>query len=327
MPRTLPAPGTTAGTGPLEELLQRSATVLKTHFDRTFPGAMVASLSVPWGDASESRAGYHLVWSRDLVESAGALIALGAVEEARQVLVYLMSTQQADGHWLQNQWLGGKPFWQGIQLDETGFPVLLAGLLADQKALGSVSVDDMIRRALTFIAHQGPVTGQDRWEEDAGLNTFTLAVAISGVLGMLLVDHGPWNKPKVQTAEVHNYGRDGLMAGRGNGGRSKNYEPNSFHGPVETGQPYAAGLEVQGESGTYDWDTRKTDDFTQAGDLYRLQPADARTRLVENIAGGLGAVSPGEVGDGIVERSIGHFRAADPEFGERVAQGVKERRG
>jgi catalase len=117
------------------------------------------------------------------------------------------------------------------------------------------------------------------------------------------------------------------MAGHGNGGRAKNYEPNSFGGPVETGQPYAAGLSADGVSGTYEWDTRDTDDFTQAGDLYRLQPADAQQRLVDNIAGGLGAVSPGEVGDGIVERSIAHFRAADPEFGERVAQGVKERRG
>jgi hypothetical protein len=30
-----------------------------------------------------------------------------------------------------------------------------------------------------------------------------MAVAVLGVLGMLLVDHGPWNKPHLQTAEVH----------------------------------------------------------------------------------------------------------------------------
>ena len=73
--------------------------------------------------------------------------------------------------------------------------------------------------------------------------------------------------------------------------------------------------------------TRPTDEFAQAGDLYRLQPPDAQQRLVDNIAAGLGSVSSGAIGDGIVERSIAHFRAADPEFGERVAQGVKERRG
>ena len=83
---------------------------------------------------------------------------------------------------------------------------------------------------------------------------------------------------------------------------------------------------MTGATGTYEWDSRDTDDFSQAGDLYRLQSDDAQARLVDNIAGGLGAVSAGPVGDAIVERSIGHFRAADPEFGERVARGAKERR-
>jgi catalase len=135
----------------------------------------------------------------------------------------------------------------------------------------------------------------------------------------------PVNAPHATAA--HNYGRDGLMAGQGNGGRSKNYEPNSFHGPVESGQPYAAPLAVHGSTGPFEWDRRETDDFSQAGDLYRLQAPEARSRLVENIAGGLAAVSAGPIGDGIIERSIAHFRAADPDFGERVAQGVKERRG
>ncbi len=165
-----------------QTLYIRSATVLKVHEDRTFPGALVASLSVPWGEASDSRGGYHLVWSRDLVESAGALLAMGAPAEARQVLTYLISTQQADGHWLQNQWLGGKPFWQGVQLDETGFPVLLAAALQAEGALDAIAVTDMLRRALGFIVREGPVTGQDRWEEDGGVNPFTLAVAIAALV-------------------------------------------------------------------------------------------------------------------------------------------------
>ncbi|MFA6180647.1 glycoside hydrolase family 15 protein [Acidithiobacillus sp.] len=163
-------------------LYARSTNILKVHEDRTFPGAMVASLSVPWGESSDSRGGYHLVWSRDLVESAGALLTLGATTEARHVLTYLISTQQADGHWLQNQWLGGKPFWQGVQLDETGFPVLLASALREAQMLGNVAVTDMITRALHFIVHEGPVTGQDRWEEDGGVNLFTLAVAIAALV-------------------------------------------------------------------------------------------------------------------------------------------------
>jgi catalase len=135
----------------------------------------------------------------------------------------------------------------------------------------------------------------------------------------------PVNAP--HAAEVDNYGRDGLMAGRGNGGRVKNYEPNSFGGPVETGRGYAAPLAADGPSGPYPWDDRATDDFSQAGDLYRLQPPAAQQRLVDNLAVGISGVSPGPIGDGIVERSIAHFGAADGELGDRVAQGVKERRG
>ncbi len=163
-------------------LLKRSAAVIKSHEDSTFPGAFVASLSVPWGESSLSRGGYHLVWSRDLVETAGALVAMGCLAEARRILVYLIATQQANGHWLQNQWLGGKPFWQGVQLDETAFPVLLASALAECDALDELNVTDTVRRALAFIALEGPVTSQDRWEEDAGINTFTVTVAIAALV-------------------------------------------------------------------------------------------------------------------------------------------------
>ncbi|MBI3430980.1 MAG: glycosyl hydrolase [Hydrogenophilales bacterium] len=184
-----PPPALAALPDTARQLLQRSASVLKMHQDRTYPGAAVASLSVPWGEASSSRGGYHLVWSRDLVETAGALLAMDQFDDAQAVLCYLIATQQADGHWLQNQWLGGKPFWQGIQLDETAFPVLLAAALHARGALAQVPVRDMVHRALDFILRQGPATGQDRWEEDAGLNTFTLAVAIAALVeGAALLD-------------------------------------------------------------------------------------------------------------------------------------------
>jgi glucoamylase len=158
-----------------------SAMVLKCHRDKTFSGAMVASLSIPWGNSGEERGGYHLVWPRDLVESATALLALGGEAEARNCLRYLLASQHADGHWQQNQWLGGKPYWTGIQLDESAFPVLLAAALDERGALDGVPVRDMIRRALGFLAREGPASAQDRWEEDAGLNAFTLAVAIAAL--------------------------------------------------------------------------------------------------------------------------------------------------
>ena len=162
--------------------LKTSAMVLRTHQDQSFRGAMVASLSVPWGQTGEERPGYHLVWPRDLVESAGALLALGAEVEAREILRYLIATQLEDGSWYQNQWLGGKPYWTGVQLDQVAFPVLLAGTLADRDALDGIEVADMALRALGFIAANGPISPQDRWEENSGVNTFTLSVCIAALV-------------------------------------------------------------------------------------------------------------------------------------------------
>ena len=159
-----------------------STIVLRSHLDKTFPGAMVASLSIPWGDSGNERGGYHLVWPRDLVETAGAFLALGADQEARDTLRYLIATQLPDGHWSQNQWLDGTPYWEGVQLDETAFPVLLAAALEDRDALAGIEAAEMVRRALGFIARMGPASEQDRWEESAGLNPFTLAVSIAALV-------------------------------------------------------------------------------------------------------------------------------------------------
>jgi catalase len=132
----------------------------------------------------------------------------------------------------------------------------------------------------------------------------------------------PVNEPKHVAGGAKNYGRDGFMTTGDNGGRAKNYEPNSFGGPAQTNQETHAGLAVAGESGHYPQVAREVDDFMQAGDLYRLQPKAAQQRLVDNIAGSLALVSRDE----IISRSIGHFRRADEEFGRRVAEGVADRR-
>ena len=166
----------------LEEELAVSAMVLKAHQDKSFPGAMVASLSIPWGNTKDEVGGYHLVWPRDLVECAGALMALGAEREAHDILRYLIATQHEDGHWYQNQWLGGKPYWQGIQLDEAAFPVLLASALVDRNLIDGIRISDMVSRALGYIARTGPASDQDRWEESAGVNAFTLAVCIAALV-------------------------------------------------------------------------------------------------------------------------------------------------
>ena len=119
-----------------------------------------------------------------------------------------------------------------------------------------------------------------------------------------------------------NYGRDGAMRFDDNGGRSVNYEPNSFGGPAETDQPLYAGLDTDGLSGAYEPLIRDVDDFAQAGNLYRLMSADEQQRLVEAIAGSLSQVQRTAIGDGIIERSIEHFRRADADYGSRIDSAV-----
>ncbi len=164
------------------EQFKVSMMVLRAHQDKTFCGAMVASLSVPWGNTREEREGYHLVWPRDLVECAGALLAVGAAREAGDTLRYLLATQHADGRWNQNQWLGGRSYWPGVQLDEIALPVVLAATLERRGALDGIEIADMVLRALSFIVCNGPASDQDRWEEDAGINTFTLGVCIAALV-------------------------------------------------------------------------------------------------------------------------------------------------
>lgn len=170
-----------------EELYMVSAAVLRTHESKRFPGALIASLSIPWGFAmgDNDLGGYHLAWPRDLVESAGGLLAAGAHSDARRVLYYLQVTQEADGHWPQNMWLDGSPYWGGIQMDETAFPILLVDLANREKALGMEDLKrlwPMVKNAAEYLLKNGPVTAQDRWEEDPGYSPFTLSAEISALL-------------------------------------------------------------------------------------------------------------------------------------------------
>ena len=161
-----------------------STAVLKTHEEKNEPGAIIASLSIPWGQATgdDDIGGYHLIWPRDLVETAGGFLAAGDYGSARRVLFYLMTTQEADGHWPQNMWRDGTPFWGGIQMDETAFPILLAGMLKREGTLGTLDPRSMVEKAAGFILRNGPVTQQDRWEEDPGYSPFTLAVEIAALI-------------------------------------------------------------------------------------------------------------------------------------------------
>jgi len=169
------------------DLYQVSTAVLRTHESERFPGGIIASLSIPWGfsKGDDDLGGYHLVWPRDLVESAGGLLAAGACDDAGRVLRYLAVTQEADGHWPQNMWLDGTAYWNGIQMDETGLPILLVDLANREGVLEKDALAllwPMVRRAAEFLVRNGPVTQQDRWEEDPGYSPFTLAVEVAALL-------------------------------------------------------------------------------------------------------------------------------------------------
>ncbi|HVH15777.1 MAG TPA: glucan 1,4-alpha-glucosidase [Candidatus Angelobacter sp.] len=166
------------------DLYRVSNTVLRTHEEKSYPGAVIASLSIPWGfsKGDNDLGGYHLIWPRDLAQAAGGFIASGDTEHAIETLLYLMSTQEEDGHWLQNMWLDGSPYWGGVQMDETAFPILVADQLKRLGALSGFDASPMIRRAAGYLVRNGPVTQQDRWEEDGGYSPFTLAAEIAGLL-------------------------------------------------------------------------------------------------------------------------------------------------
>lgn len=167
--------------------------VLLSHEDKTYSGAFIASASIPWGASKgdSDLGGYHLVWTRDMVETASALLACGSsdpalhpgrVDTALRALVYLACTQRPDGSFAQNFWIDGTPYWTGIQLDEVAFPILLAWRLWKIDGLGKFDISPFIEQAAAFLVRYAPVTQQERWEEAAGYSPSTLAAVIASLV-------------------------------------------------------------------------------------------------------------------------------------------------
>jgi glucoamylase len=161
-----------------------AAMVLKAHEDKTYRGAMIASLSVPWGGGSNANepnvGGYHLVWSRDLYQVATAFYALGDKASADRALDYLFRYQQKpDGSFPQNSWLDGRPFWGSLQMDEAAYPLVLAYQLG---RTDNETWTKHVRPAADFIIRHGPFTPQERWEEKSGFSPSTIAAEIAGLV-------------------------------------------------------------------------------------------------------------------------------------------------
>lgn len=162
-----------------------SESLLLAHEDKSYPGALIASMSIPWGEVhgdEDGLGGYHLVWTRDLCQSVTALLAAGNTETPYRSLIYLAASQRPDGGFYQNFWIDGDPYWTGIQLDGVAFPVLLAWRLYELEGLKAFDPYPMVLKAAEYLIRRGPATPQDRWEESSGYSPSTLAANIAALI-------------------------------------------------------------------------------------------------------------------------------------------------
>ena len=165
-------------------LYHGSYSLLLSHEDKTYPGAFIASLSIPWGEArgDKDQGGYHVVWTRDLVNTATGLLAAGNKVTPLRALIYLAASQLHDGRFPQNFWIDGTPYWGGIQLDEVAFPILLAWHLRKENALEGFDPYVLVKRAACYLVRHAPVTRQERWEDSSGYSPSTLAACIAALI-------------------------------------------------------------------------------------------------------------------------------------------------
>ncbi len=175
-------------------LYNSSYSLLLAHEDKSFAGALIASLAIPWGEAKgdNDQGGYHLVWTRDMVNSATALLAAGDTATPLRALIYLAVAQQSDGGFPQNFWVNGNAYWSGIQLDEVAFPIMLAWRLHCENGLADFDPSNLVHKGAAYLIRNGPVTQQERWEEASGYSPSTLAANIAALIcaSVLFRAHG-----------------------------------------------------------------------------------------------------------------------------------------
>ena len=204
----------------LRDFYYLGANVVKASEDKQFPGAIVASLASPWGQAvsaGTAQSGlapyfgsYREIFSRDLYEAFTGLLVAGDLQTARDTVRFLFERQQlADGRLPRNSLLNGKlaPDSGGDQLDETAYPILMAWQagLGDDAALYT----DHIRKAADFVVARGPSFGSERWEEQSGFSPSTIAAEIAGLVaaGEIAQTHGDSNRARLYRAVADHFQR------------------------------------------------------------------------------------------------------------------------
>jgi glucoamylase len=198
-----------------------SANVLKASEDKTYPGAIVASLASPWGQSVPAGVtsngepsyfgSYREVFSRDLYEIFTGLMADGDVATARAAALFLLDRQQLpSGAMPRNSLLNGKaaPDTGGTQLDETSYPILMAYL----SGLGGDATlyQDHIRPAADFLVANGPSDGVERWEEQTGYSPSTIAAEIAGLTAAsaIAASHGDTARANLYQATADDFQRN-----------------------------------------------------------------------------------------------------------------------
>lgn len=187
-----------------DKLYKRSLYTLRVHEDKINEGALIASLSKPWGEDLHEypnvfTGGYHLIWPRDLYHVCTALIQAGDLETATRALKFLKRIQYQSGVWNygerviekkgafpQNTWTNTQEYWGGLQLDQTAYPIHIFYQLytrADetQKEYLLNEYGQMVKDALYFITSYGPWSAQERWEENFGISTSSFSAATSAL--------------------------------------------------------------------------------------------------------------------------------------------------
>jgi glucoamylase len=227
-----------------------SANVLKASEDKTFPGAIVASLASPWGQSVPAGVtangepsyfgSYREVFARDLYEAFTGLMADGDVSTARAATLFLFDHQQlADGSMPRNSLLNGKaaPDTGGTQLDEAAYPILMAYLagLGGDAALWK----DHIQAAADFLVANGPSDGVERWEEQTGYSPSTIAAEIAGLTAAsaIAASHGDAARARLYQATADDFQRN-IKAWTVT--TSGPYAPRYFIRLSKTGDPNAA---------------------------------------------------------------------------------------
>src|SRR3954469_72455 len=196
-----------------------SVNVVKASEDKTFPGAIVASLASPWGQAVSAGdkpngkpvyfGSYREIFARDLYEADTGLLAAGDVATVRDSVRFLFDRQQlADGRMPRNSLLNGAkaPDTGGDQLDESSYPILLAyqaGLAGDDALWPKVMA------AADFVVAHGPSFGSERWEEQGGFSPSTIAAEIAGLVAAARIAdiHGDTAAARVYRATADHFQR------------------------------------------------------------------------------------------------------------------------